>query len=248
MINMWIYALLGLVQGIFEWIPISSEGIVALLSQLLIKDFRPIDVALFLHMGTFFAVLIYFRKEWRQVLLLRDKNLLRFLSISTIISLAIGFLLYNLVGDMFLGSGLLLLTGIGLLFTAYFHKKKKRFKMSPTKLALVAGAMQGLAVIPGLSRSASTIFALSLSKEKPSEILKISYMMSAPIVFASSAYLLLKNPIVIIDAWPALIVSFFVGLALLKILLRFSEKINFFKFAVFFSLLCFVGALIGLLL
>lgn len=244
---MWLYIFLGTIQGIFEWLPISSQGIVALTSQFFIKDFNPIDLALFLHLGTFFAVLIYFRKEWKEVLLLRNKLLFRFLAISTIISLAIGFLFFNLVREMFVGSGLLLLTGIGLLFTAYFHKKKKVLKISSNKLAIVAGALQGLAVIPGLSRSASTIFALSLGKNNPSDILKISYMMSGPIVLASSIYLLLKDPTIIAYSWPALVASFLVGLICLKILLRISEKINFFKFAIFFSLLCFIGVAISVL-
>ena len=79
---MWEHVLLGILQGMVEWIPISSEGVVALTSQFLIKDINPIDVALFLHLGTFFATLIYFKKEWKQVITLKDKKLLHFLIIS----------------------------------------------------------------------------------------------------------------------------------------------------------------------
>ena len=59
------YIVLGILQGIFEWLPISSEGIVALLSQFLQKG-NPVDVALFLHLGTLLVVLIYrkFRQEF----------------------------------------------------------------------------------------------------------------------------------------------------------------------------------------
>ncbi len=240
--SIWIYALLGTIQGVFEWLPISSQGVVALVSQFLIKDFKPIDMALFLHLGTLFAVLLYFRKEWKEVLFLRDKELLRFLTISTIISLSIGYLLYNWVLNIVIGGELLLLTGIGLLFTAFFHKKKSALKISSDKLAMVAGVFQGLSVIPGLSRSAATIFALSLSKNRPSEVLRISYMMSAPVVLAATTYIFLKDPVIITDSWVALVFSFLVGLAMLKVLLRLSERLNFFKFALIFSLLCFIGA------
>jgi len=245
---MWIYIVLGVIQGVFEWIPVSSEGIVALVSQFFLQEFNAIDIALFLHLGTFFAVLAYFWRDWREVLLLKNRELLRFLLITTLISGAVGFGLYNMVRGVAIGSALLFLTGFGLLFTAYFHRAKKRFKISSDKLAVIAGLLQGLAVIPGLSRSAATVFGLSLTKEKPAEILKISYMMSAPVVFLSSTYLFLKNPAPFSEgAWISILISFFVGLLSLKILLNISERINFFKFALIFSAICFVGAIISVI-
>ena len=68
------YIILGIIQGFFEWLPISSEGAVAIASQFLIKGFHPLEIALFAHLGTFFAVLIYFRKEWLDVLTFKNKK------------------------------------------------------------------------------------------------------------------------------------------------------------------------------
>lgn len=240
------YILLGFLQGIFEWLPISSEGITALFTQISSLPLNPIDIAIFLHLGTLIAVLIFFRKEWQQILLLQNKELLKFLSITTIISLAIGFPLYSAIHDITIGSTLLLLMGFGLLLTSFFHKKKISFNLSQNKLALIAGALQGLAVIPGLSRSGSTIFGLSLGNLSPKKILTISYLMSAPVVLISSTYLLVKEPI-LFNAWPALIVSFIVGFLSLKLLMNFSQKINFFKFTLLFAILCFAGAIISFL-
>jgi len=236
------YSVLGIIQGIFEWIPISSEGVVAFVSQFLITKVNPIDVALFLHLGTLFAVLVYFRKDWIEVLSLKNKSLLRFFTIATIVSLIVGFFLYNLIKNMAIGSSLLVIMGIGLLFTAYFHKQKKTISLGFNNLAVISGFLQGLAVIPGLSRSASTIFSLSLGKKSPQEILKISYMMSAPVVLASSIYLYLNNPFIIFDFWPALVFSFLVGFFSLNFLLNISRKINFFTFALIFALICLIGA------
>ena len=236
------YVFLGIIQGIFEWIPISSEGVVALASQFLIKEMNPVDLALFLHLGTFFAVLIYFRKDWLQVLKLKDLVLLRFLIISTIVSGIIGFALYYLVRDITVGGSLLLLTGFGLLITAFFHKSKASFGIDFNKLPIIAGILQGLAVIPGLSRSGATIFGLSLGRLDPGQILKLSYMMSAPVVLGMAVFLGFKNPVLISESWLALIFSFLTGLLALNILLRIAEKINFFKFALIFSFLCFLGA------
>ena len=76
---MWSYILLGIIQGTFEWLPISSEGVTALTTHFLIKTFNPVDLALFLHLGTFFAVLIYFRKDWKEILTFKNPKLFRFL-------------------------------------------------------------------------------------------------------------------------------------------------------------------------
>jgi undecaprenyl-diphosphatase len=75
---MWEYVLLGFLQGVFEWIPISSEGVVALFSSFLVKDFNSVDLALFLHLGTVLAVLVYFWRDWIDLITFKDKELLRF--------------------------------------------------------------------------------------------------------------------------------------------------------------------------
>lgn len=240
--------ILGLIQGVFEWIPISSEGMVALASRFFSSQFNPIEMALFLHLGTLLAALIYFKKDWQEVILLKNRELLRFLIITTIISLAIGFPLYKFVKNMALGSGLLLIMGFGLLLTAYFHKRKSNFVLKTGRLAAFTGFLQGLSVIPGLSRSGSTVFGLSLSKFSPPEILKISYMMSVPVGLAANAYIFLETPALISHGWLALVVSFIVGMLSLHFLIRISEKINFFKFAFVFALLCFLGGFLSFIL
>ena len=118
------YIILGIVQGIFEWLPISSEGITSLLSNFLIKNFHPIDLALFLHLGTLLAAIIYFRRDWIKILSFKNKELLNFLIISTIVSLTISYPLYKIIKSFAFGNGLLVLMGFGLLATAYAHKKK----------------------------------------------------------------------------------------------------------------------------
>lgn len=241
------YVFLGILQGIFEWIPISSEGVVSLTSQFIVKKANALDVALFLHLGTLLAVLFYFRKDWQEILTLKNPKLLRFLIISTVVSLIAGYPLYKLVKNIAIGNSLLVVMGGGLLLTAYFHKKEKSLEIGFDRLAVMAGFLQGLAVIPGLSRSGSTVFGLSLGGVAPSQILKLSYMMSAPVVLVSSGYLFLQNPSLLFETWPALIFSFLVGALSLHFLMELSQKINFFKFALIFSLFCFVGAVIGFL-
>lgn len=248
---MLIYALLGTIQGVLEWLPISSEGMVALASNWLIGG-NPVDTALFLHLGTMLAVLVYFRKDWEQLILLKDKKLLKFLVVATSISLGVGFPVYKFIRNVTAGAGniLLLITGLGLLVTAYFHKKDLAWKLKGNSLAGAAGLLQGLAVIPGFSRSGSTIFGLSLSNKNPDEILRLSYLMSVPVVLAFNGYyLIFRDPVL---PWReglvALIFSFGAGILSLSLLLRLVKKINFFKFTLGFGLVCLIGALTGFLL
>jgi len=244
------YILLGILQGIFEWLPISSEGVVALFSDLLLKEVNPIDIALFLHLGTLLSVIIYFRKLWKGLFLFKDPELLRFLVIATLISLAVGYPCYQLIRKVAIGAVLLLVMGVGLLGTAVAHQLRKKDRgwtvVNRDKLAVLAGMLQGLAVIPGLSRSGSTIFGLSLGRMSAPELLKISYMMSAPVVLAATGYVVYKNPI-LLQGWPALIASFITGIVSLTLLMRLAERIDFVLFAIIFAILCFIGGTISLI-
>jgi len=244
MIPMLDYLFLGIVQGIFEWIPISSEGVLVLLASALGKV-DPLQTALFLHLGTSLAVLVYFWKQWKDVFTLKDKPLARFILISAIVSLPVGFLVYKFV-ETNLGPGLLALMGIALLVTGIFQRVRISIKLGNDALAIVSGLFQGLAAMPGLSRSGSTIFALSMGNLDPDEILKYSYMMSLPVVLVGAFYLAVTTG-VLLSSWPALVTSFLVGLASLHLLISLSKRINFSIFAFAFGILCILGALLSFL-
>lgn len=74
-----VYILLGILQGFLEWIPLSSEGIIAFISENMIKGIHPIDLAIFLHLGSFFSVALYFREDWISILHFRNPDLTRLL-------------------------------------------------------------------------------------------------------------------------------------------------------------------------
>lgn len=240
---MWEYVLLGALQGIFEWIPISSQGLMTIFSSFIVTDINSIDFSLFLHLGTMFAVLIFFRKDWINLILLRDKELLRFFIIASVVSLSLGFVVYKTIGDIAIGSGLLFLIGFGLLLTSWFQKKDIRLNMNKDFNSVIVGLLQGISVIPGVSRSGSTIFGLSLKENDPSEILKKSYIISLPAVAASTGYIFINNPSINSFPWIALLSSFVFGMISLKVLLDFSKKVNFSKITMTFGILCLIGGI-----
>ena len=240
---MWDYILLGFLQGIFEWIPISSEGVVAIFSSYLVKDYNSVDLALFLHLGTVLAAIVYFWKDWINLAQFKDKEFLRFFIIVTFISGTLGFFVYKMARDVSMGAGLLALTGLGLLLTSWFQKTNIKLKINKDVSSIIVGLLQAISAIPGVSRSGSTVFGLSLTESDPTEILKRSYMISVPVVIGSSLYLYIKDPVIASSSWIAVIFSFIFGIISLKLLLDFSKKINFSKFTLIFGLLCLLGAL-----
>ncbi|MDD5569169.1 MAG: undecaprenyl-diphosphate phosphatase [Candidatus Pacebacteria bacterium] len=245
---MWEYALAGILQGIFEWLPVSSEGVVALFSNFSLPQLNSVDFALFLHLGTILAVIIFFWKDIVDLILMKDKKFLRFFIIVTLISGVLGFFVYRFASNVLVGPALLFAMGSGLFLTSWFQKKKIKINLSADASAAVVGLLQAITPIPGVSRSGATIFGLSLTESDPEKILKTSYLISIPVVLGVNGYLYLKSPIMPSNnSLIALLFSFGVGFLTLKFLMNISKKIDFSKFTFIFGCLCFIGVAVYLL-
>jgi undecaprenyl-diphosphatase len=251
--------ILGTIQGIFEWLPISSQGnLVLLMVGFLDIGFKTaLNYAIFLHFGTFLAVLIYFWEDVIQIIKRlkkyrprfddEDDALISFLIISTILTGIIGYPIFKLIADFnFRGEIFLGLVGLALIFTGvlqkYANKKKKRKENKLTlKDSILFGILQGLALIPGVSRSGITVSAFLLRGYHPRRSLRLSFLMSIPVLFVGSIFL----PIV--EGFPdgiepanlilGLIFAFIFGLITIKILLEIARKVKFWLFCVIIGLL-----------
>jgi len=263
------YFILGIIQGIAEWLPVSSEGLIVLVKT----NFFPgsesgsleeiIRLALFLHFGTFLAALVYFRNDVIRLLqsIVRYKSqttetqkLLIFLIVTTLISGSLGLALIKLlshVAGQFETQGKVITFAIGclLLITAYLElKSSKKGYREINNLTLVdsllLGVTQGFTVLPGLSRSGLTVSALLLRKFDKAHALKLSFLMSLPIVLAGNIILNLKDLSWSLDAMAGLASSFIFGLATIHILLKIAQKVNFGYFVLFFGVLTIIAAVI----
>lgn len=254
---------LGAAQGIFEWLPISSEGIILLLKTSLFKSNLSlaglINYALFLHLGTLLAVLIYFRKEAAVLFTsLLDykktdkKKVINFYVLATIVSGIVGLVILKLLdyfGNEFSlgGKGIALLVGFALLATAFMQFKKKAGSYKTEKDLKIAdgfilGVLQGLSIIPGLSRSGLTVSGLLLRKFNDTTALKLSFIMSLPIVLAGNIILNLDKFAFSLENLIGLVFSFLFGIITIHVLLKVSERINFAWFALAFGLIVIISA------
>lgn len=258
---------LGAIQGIAEWLPVSSEGMILLAKKNLLHStdsfHDSIKQALFLHLGTFLAAFIYFFKD--VVVLIKGlfdfksqsaetQKTIIFLFWATLISGLLGLTLLKGVGhlaDQFDSNGKIVNLFIGclLLGTAYLELRAKhsghRFlKDIQLKDGIILGITQGFAALPGFSRSGLTVSALLLCKFDKSCALKLSFLMSLPIVLAGNILLHATELSFSVEALVGLGSAFIFGLATIHILLKVAEKINFGLFVLIFGLLtiasCFI--------
>lgn len=244
--------ILGFAQGVAEWLPISSEGLLVLLKVNVFKSSLSlnslISYALFLHLGTFLAALVYFRKEVLDLLKSlfsnKRKEAVRFYIISTVITGIVGILILKLLGSFELSSAkwIMLLIGIALLVTAFlqFIKKGEQYKEEKdlkTIDSVILGILQGFSIIPGLSRSGLTVSGLLLRKFSDTTALKLSFIMSLPAVLAGNILLNLDKLALSPENLLGLLFSFLFGILTIHILLKLSQKINFAWFVLLFGLI-----------
>jgi len=181
---------LGILQGLTEFLPVSSSGHLVIAQSIMPGFVQPgvlFDVTL--HTGTLLAVLIYFRKTLFNL----NKNYLLLLFIGSLPVLVVGLLFQDFFEGLFSGT---LVVGIALLVTAgvnYFTDKAKKRRSSVNLWdSFLIGIAQAIAIVPGISRSGSTIFAatkLGIDRKSAAEF---SFILSLPAIFGASVLQLTK--------------------------------------------------------
>jgi len=260
---------LGLVQGVAEWLPISSEGMIVLVKNNFFGGGSLVDIiktALFLHLGTFLAALIYFRRDVKNMMLRLNLNvevkpqqeqieasrMLRFIIIATLISAVLGWGLLELLTD--LENSIVLTTrfinmtiAILLAITGVVQLKKNKNSRHRSTLELkdndsvLLGVAQGAAVLPGLSRSGLTVSVLLLRNFQDIQALRLSFLLSLPIVLGGNILLNFNQAIFSLNNLIALLSSFIFGYITISLFLKLAEKINFGWFAIIFAGLVFLS-------
>lgn len=183
--------LLGFVQGVTEFLPVSSSGHLVIFQQFIPGFAQPgalFDVVL--HLGTMFAVLLFFRKK---LISLVKRYWLAFF-VGTIPAGLVGLFFQDQIEMLFTN---IRFVGFALLITGIFNiitdKARIKDKNIALKNAFFVGIFQALAIIPGISRSGSTIFAgvkSGIDKEKAAEF---SFLLSVPAILGANFLQIFKH-------------------------------------------------------
>ena len=191
--------LLGAIQGVTEWLPISSSGHLAA-SQILLGLEEPLLFDVVLHAATLLVILTYFRSDLRQMASAALKldfrseqgRLIPLILLGSVPTAGVGFLLHDYY------QSLLDLRVLGLCFTTsgvFVASSKLRSGSTAVsaKKALIIGLAQALALLPGFSRSGLTISAALLLNVRCEEAFRFSFLLSIPAVLGAFLLTLLKS-------------------------------------------------------
>jgi undecaprenyl-diphosphatase len=241
--------LLGLVEGITEFIPVSSTGHLVLAGELLGFDSEAAGTfEIVIQLGAILAVIVlYWRRFWDVFtgLLRREAEAIAFtrnVLLGFLPSMAVGFLVYDAVkamlGSPVLVAAALVLGGIAILVLERLIKEPRVRSVETMgwKTALGIGFIQCLSMIPGVSRSGATIMgALSLGVERKTAA-EYSFFLAVPTMLAASGYDLMKNGAELGgDAWMTIgigfLVSFLVALVVIRWFIGIVTRHGFAPFA-----------------
>ncbi len=236
-------AILGLVEGITEFLPISSTGHLILVSHLLgipttefLKSFE-----ITIQLGAILAVVVLY---WRSFLSL---PILKRLLIGFIPTAAIGLLLYGFLKSVLLESPLIVVCslaigGVLLILLEYFHTEDASGPDTPEGISyrqsFLIGLFQSIAIIPGVSRSGATIMGGLLIGVRRVAIVEFSFLLAVPTMLAATSLDLFKNYRTFESADVAalsvgFLVSFAVALCAIRFLLGYVRKHTFVPFGIY---------------
>jgi len=235
--------ILGIVEGLTEFLPVSSTGHLILTAHILgiphINFTKTFEIAI--QLGSILAVLfLYFER------FLKDAETWKRIIIAFIPTGILGFLLYKIIKKFLIGNDLLVVVnlivgGLVLLGVDRFFRQEEIIadvKRISLKKSFFIGIFQALATVPGVSRSAATIIGGMIAGFNRRAAAEFSFMLAVPTMFAATSYDLLKSRSELsFQDWQILLVgfalAFFTALVTVKTFLNFISKHSFFIFGIY---------------
>lgn len=233
---------LAVVQGLTEWLPVSSSGHLVITQQLLGLNV-PLIFDIMLHVGTLIVVLAVFRKDIQAILKALIKGDFQsqegktalYIALGSVPIAIIGVALKDVIESLFSN---LLAVGVALIITGcilFISEKRVGSKKMTALDSLLIGIAQGAAIIPGISRSGTTVSTGLLRKIDKTTAFRYSFLLSIPAIIGATIVESKDLIIGTVDPIPLLvgvIVSMIVGYASLKLLQKavMNEKFHLFAY------------------
>ncbi len=240
-----LYAIiLGLVQGLTEFLPVSSSGHLLLLEKLGVGE-PDVFFNVMLHAGTLVAVLIALFKDWSPLVRHPLQKTTGMLFVACLPTLAIALLFKFLFPSLLDGK----ILGFGFVLTATLLFVGENFQIAQNRVlsyknTVLSGVLQGIAVLPGVSRSGATISCLTFLGVDKKSAARFSFLLSIPAILASCAveiFELVKGGITLASPWYCVLigtlVAFASGLVAIKFFLKLIENHRLSLFIIYTSIL-----------
>ncbi len=248
--------ILGILQGLTEFLPVSSSGHLVLAQAILKVKQSGVSFEVLVHLGSLLAVLVYFRSRVFLLIrslfnraLSRERKTVLHLIVATVPAVIAALLFKDMFEQAFskpaLAAIMLFVTGLILISTRFYSSGTARVRWIS---AIVIGISQALAIIPGISRSGITISAGMASGVNPSEAAEFSFLLSMPAI--AGAVVFKANELLSVS--PDLLAPYLIGLAITFVASLFAvyavlATIRRGKF-LYFGFYCFAAGGIGLYL
>ena len=250
---------LGIVQGVGEFLPISSSAHLVLVPYLFGWEESGLAFDVALHFGTLLAVLAIFFKDWwnlfmgavRKITKKEDSTenkMFWYLVIATIPGALVGFILDDVIENVFRKQIWLIALALAVMgvliyvgdkWASKHYKKETTFDKISLKQAFIVGCSQALAVIPGFSRSGTTILTGRLMGISKEAVTKFTFLLSVPIIFGATI-LKVGDLTFSIEVVVGVLTSFVVGVLSIKFLLSYIKKHDFSVFAFYRVILALI--------
>jgi undecaprenyl-diphosphatase len=232
--NIFDYILLGVLQGFTEWLPVSSEGVITLFSKLVYGQTleRSLGLAIWLHTGTLAAAAAYFRGDLLKMVKPvfgreGDRQLTYFIVVATAASALTAVPMFLFLRSLSIPDGAFtLFVGLCLIAIALLQRGQAYFKTGSLEpaAATATGLLQGLSIIPGVSRSGVTVTALLFFGFGLNRALRLSYLMSIPAVAGAQLLLpiLLGGGVLDLGMFAGALAAALTGFVTIKSLLKLA--------------------------
>ena len=237
--------ILSIIQGITEFLPISSQSHLILTSYLLgLKD-QGLGFDIALHFGSLIAILIYYRQEIRSLFSLSDEglNYLKLIIIGSIPLPIIGLLFIDIVSQNM--RSVLSIASMTIFFAIILYLADVRKKEVANKFANISiytivfiGLMQTLAIMPGVSRSGIVITAALLANFSRQDSIKIAFLLSIPAIFMATVYQSIQmyqvgNVEILNEHLLGMLLSFIFSYITIHLFITTINKISFIPYIVY---------------
>jgi len=264
---------LASIQGLTEFLPVSSSGHLVILQNILKVKNVPVMFDLVLHLGTTTAIIIFYRKEIyyifkdliqycvnindsdvkNEIIKRGNLKLLLYIVIATVITGIVGFIFADKITSFFYRpksvSIFLLTTAVILIITKFIKNKSNKISEMNYSAPIIIGLAQSFAMLPGISRSGSTISAAIYIGVEKEDAGRFSFLISIPSILGASLFEYIRTSSEITTVVKSniyiysFIVSFIIGFLALKLLVAFLKKGKLYIFGIY----CLIAGILSII-